>query len=47
MSLGRSTEERRPPRDRKAHEKAKSDWERMLECTEKAARQEDCPGEEG
>ena len=42
MSLGRSTEEPRPARNRKAHEKTKSDWERMLECMEKAARQEDC-----
>jgi hypothetical protein len=45
MSLGRSTVQPRPVRNRKAHEKAKSDWERMLECVEKAARQEDCPGE--
>ncbi len=43
MSLGRSAEDPRPDRNRKAHEKAKSDWERMLECMEKAARQEDCP----
>ncbi len=42
MSLGRSTEEPRSTRSRKAHEKTKSDWERMLDCMEKAARQEDC-----
>ncbi len=45
MSLGHSTEEHRPVRNRKAHEQAKSDWERMLDCMEKAARQEDCPEE--
>ncbi len=46
MSPGRSTEEPRPARDRKAREKAKPDWERMLECMEKAARHEDCAEEE-
>ena len=45
MSLGPSTEEPRPARNRKAHEKAKSDWEQMLDCMEKASRQEDCPEE--
>ncbi len=45
MSAGRSTEEPRPARNRRTHDKAKPDWERMLECMEKAARQEDCPGE--
>ncbi len=45
MPLGRSTEGPRRPRNRKTHEKAKSDWERMLECMEKAARLEDCPEE--
>ncbi len=45
MSLGRSTEEPRLSRNRKAQEKTKSDWERMLECMEKAARQEECPEE--
>ncbi len=42
MSAGRSTEEPRPPGNRKAHEKAEADWERMLECMEKATQQEDC-----
>ncbi len=42
MLLGHSTEEPRLTRNRKTHEKAKSDWERMLEGVEKAARQEDC-----
>ncbi len=45
MSPGRSTDEPRAPRNRKVHEKAKPDWERMLECMEKAARREDCPEE--
>ncbi len=45
MSLGRSSKEPRSAWNRKAHEKAKSDWERMLDCMEKAARQEDCPEE--
>ncbi len=42
MWLGHSIEESRPVRIRKPHEKAKSDWERVLDCMEKAARQEDC-----
>ncbi len=42
MSLGRSTKVPRPTRNRKAREKAKSDWERMLECMEKTARLEEC-----
>ncbi len=45
MSLGRLAEESRPVRNRKAHDVAKSDWERMLECMEKAARREECPEE--
>ncbi len=45
MSLGRSTEDPRSARNREAREKAKSSWEQMLECMEKAARQEDCPEE--
>ncbi len=45
MSVGHSTEEPRPARNRKAHEMAKPAWERMLDCMEKAARQEDCPEE--
>ncbi len=47
MSPRRSTEEPHPPRVRKALEKAKSEWERMLECMEMAVRQEDCPEEKG
>ncbi len=45
MSIGPSTEDPRR-RDRKAHEKTKSDWERMLECMERAARKEDCDEKE-
>ncbi len=47
MSIGHSTEESRSVRNRKAQENAKSDWERMLECMEKTAQQEDCPEEKG
>ncbi len=46
-SAGHSTEEPRSVRNRKANEKAKPDWERMLECMEKTAQQEDCSEEQG